>query len=147
MKEGKTMRFRDKLIRLFSGRYGIDELSRFLFLVYLVAAVILTVAEFFYAGWILFAIHILLTALAAYVIFRTMSRSIYQRQAENRTFLGMRDRFVGWFRLQKSKCRDRKTHVYRKCPYCKSVLRLKKIKGDHRAACPRCTKSFDITIR
>lgn len=141
------MRFRDKLIRFFSGRYGLDSLGRFLFFVYLVLAVTLTVVEFFYSSPILFAIHLLLTALAVYVLFRMMSRSIYRRQAENRKFLGLRDNLVGWFNLQKSKYRDRKTHVYRKCPYCKSVLRLKKIQGNHRAACPRCTKSFDITIR
>ena len=141
------MRFRDKLIRYFSGRYGIDAFGRFLFLIYIVAAVILTMVEFFVTSWILFAIHVLLTTLAVYTLFRVMSRSIYRRQAENRKFLAMRDGLVGWCNLQKSKYRDRKTHVYRKCPYCKSVLRLKKIKGDHRAACPRCAKSFDITIR
>ena len=141
------MRFRDKLIRFFSGRYGIDELSRFLFLVYLIAAITLSIVEFFCTSPVLFAVHGLLTVLAVYVIFRTLSRSIYRRQAENRKFLALRERLIGWFRLQKSKHRDRKTHVYRKCPYCKSVLRLKKVKGEHRAACPRCAKSFDVVIQ
>ncbi len=141
------MRLRDKAIRFFSGRYGIDALSRFLFFVYVIGAILLSVAEFFIRNRLLFFIHILLTTLAIYVLYRILSRNIYKRQAENRAFLSLRDRWIGWLRLQNNKYHDRKTHVYRKCPYCKAVLRLKKIKGNHRAACPRCTKSFDITIR
>ena len=127
------MRFRDKVIRFFSGRYGIDELSRFLFFVYIVSAILLTVTEFFISNRILFAIHILLSMLAIYVLYRVLSRSIYKRQAENCVFLSFRDRLCGWFRLQKNKYHDRKTHVYRKCPYCKAVLRLKRIKGDRKS--------------
>ena len=48
--------------------------------------------------------------------------------------------------LQKSKHRDRKTHVFRKCPACKSVLRLPRQKGKHTVRCPRCQHRFDVKI-
>ncbi len=141
------MRFRERLYRFFSGRYGMDELNKCLFWTYLILAILLSVIELFYASPWLFLLHALLTLAAIFLLFRTMSRNIVMRQAENRRFLALRDRALGWFRLQKNKLRDRKTHVYRKCPDCKAVLRLKKIKGAHRAACPRCTQSFDVFIR
>ena len=44
----------------------------------------------------------------------------------------------GFFVLRKNKFRDRKTHVYRKCPHCKAQIRLPKVKGEHKCACPKC---------
>ena len=67
--------------------------------------------------------------------YRTMSRNIYKRRKEN-------ERFCGFFKLRKNKFRDRKTHVYRKCPKCKAVLRLPKAKGKHFVNCPRCKNRF-----
>ncbi len=141
------MRFKEKLYRFFSGRYGIDELNTFLFWTYLITSLILSLFEFFFKSWILFFLRMTLSVIAIYLVFRILSRSIYKRQNENRKFLFIRHTLQNWFHLQKNKFRDRKTHVYRKCPFCQSVLRLKKIKGSHRAVCPRCTKSFDVTIR
>lgn len=65
------------------------------------------------------------------------------RNEKYKTLLG---KIRATFRLTKNRFRDRKTHVYRKCPYCRAVLRLKKIRGKHRAACPRCGKSFDVKV-
>ncbi len=140
------MRFREKLYRFFSGRYGMDELNKFLFWTYVALYVILCVVDVIVNNPVTLILHALLTVLMVYLFFRMMSRSIYVRQSENRKFLEAKNAVSGWFRLQKNKFRDRKTHVYRKCPNCKAVLRLKKVKGEHRAACPRCSKSFDIRI-
>jgi len=139
-------RFKEKMIRFFSGRYGLDPLGRFLFIVYLVAILIMTVVEFFVYNLVTMIIRFLLLLLAVFLIYRVMSRNLVKRQIENQRFLSLRDKLFGWFRLQKNRFRDRKTHVFRKCPSCKAVLRLKRIKGDHRAACPRCGKSFDVHV-
>lgn len=139
-------KFKEKMIRFFSGRYGLDAFGKCLFAVYLVGLLVMTVVEFFVYNAITFILRLLLFILAIYMIYRVMSRNIVKRQIENRRFLAMRDKLYGWFRLQRDRFRDRKTHVFRKCPSCKAVLRLKRIKGDHRAACPRCGKSFDVHV-
>lgn len=48
--------------------------------------------------------------------------------------------------LQESKRRDRKTHVYVKCPSCQNNLRLPKEKGKHIVVCPCCKNRFKIKI-
>ena len=139
--------FREKLIRFFSGRYGLDDLNRFLFWVYIASVVLMTVVELFVRSWITFGLRALFFLVAVFMIYRAMSRKIYVRQNENRKFLSLKTGIRDQIRLFKSRIRDRKTHVYRKCPDCKAVLRLKRIAGRHRAACPRCGKSFDVFVR
>jgi hypothetical protein len=140
------MRFRNALSRFFRGRYGVDPLNKFLFLVYVAVYLILFIVELFIKHPILLIFHILLTIMTVILFARMLSRNIVKRQAENYKFLTMRKKVVGWFRLQKNKLRDIKTHVYRKCPDCKAVLRLKRRKGEHRAVCPCCGKSFDVYV-
>ena len=138
--------FRNKLINFMKGRYGIDEYGKFLFFSYLVLSVLIAIADVFVNGLAVVIARSLLTVLAVYTIFRMFSRSIYLRRNENERYKKVSSSIRSYFKLQKNKFRDRKTHVYKKCPYCKAVLRLKRIKGDHRAACPRCGKSFDVKV-
>ena len=140
------MRFRERLFRLLSGRYGMDELNKFLFWTYIILYVGLCIVDIFVSSPFIGIFYILLTALMIYLFYRMLSRSIYVRQSENRKFLKARNAVVEWFRLQRNKLRDCKTHVYRRCPNCKAVLRLKRVKGSHRAACPRCANRFDVHI-
>ena len=78
--------------------------------------------------------------------FRVLSRKIEARRRENAVYMKIIGKFKGFFKLTGNKWRDRKTHVYRKCPKCKSVLRLPKKKGEHTVACPKCRERFDIKI-
>lgn len=135
-------RFREKITRFMCGRYGVDELGKFLLWTF----VALTFVNIFVPGYPGMVFNLLRTAMAVYIIWRMFSRSIYKRRNENVKYCTVKNKIKAWFKLQKNKFRDRKTHVYKKCPYCKAVLRLKKIKGEHKAACPRCGKSFDIRI-
>ena len=43
--------------------------------------------------------------------------------------------------------RDRKTHVYRRCPVCKTVLRLARTPGDKGVNCPSCRGHFSVKIK
>ena len=43
--------------------------------------------------------------------------------------------------------RDRKTHVYRTCPVCKSALRLPRTSGEHGVNCPACHGHFMVRIK
>jgi len=132
-------KFTDKLIRFMYGRNGNDKLNQFLFWVYFV----LLLANLFLKSVILWVVELILVAL---YMFRFLSRNIYRRQTENRKFLKIWNKFTGFFKLQKNKFRDRKTHVYRKCEHCKAVLRLPKKKGKHTVRCPQCNKTFSVKI-
>lgn len=133
------MRFREKLVRFMAGRYGGDRLNNFL-----LAAVMLIIAvNIFVNSLVVSVIYILLWG---WSIFRMMSRNIYKRQAENAKFLKFWNPVKGHFKLMKNKWRDRRTHVYKKCPQCKAVLRLPKQKGNHTVKCPKCGSRFDVII-
>ena len=131
--------FRERVAAFMAGRYGIDRLYYFL----LAICFILIVINLFVGSII---ISIIESALFAYAIFRVMSRNIYKRQQENEKFIKYADKPKQFFKLQKCKNRDRKTHVYKKCPSCKNNLRLPREKGKHTVVCPCCKTRFDVKI-
>ncbi len=133
------MRFREKLVRFMLGRYGSDQLNSFI----LIVVAILMVVNIFVNSLIMYLLYMLMWA---WSLFRMMSRNIYKRRAENEKFLKMWNPIKNKCRLMKNKRRDRKTHVYKKCPKCKAVLRLPKQKGKHTVRCPKCSERFDIKI-
>ncbi len=140
------MRFRDKLISFMYGRNGFDKFGRFLFVIYLILVVCQWIVSIFTPPLVSFIMSGVAMLLAFYIFFRAFSRNLVKRQAENYKYIQFSSKIKTFFSLQKSKFRDRKTHVYKKCPRCKAVLRLKKIKGRHRAVCPRCSSSFDVKV-
>lgn len=140
------MRFRNRLMSFMYGRNGIDKYGRFLFVLYLILVVIQWIFSLFIPKMLTLILTCCIMLLAIYIFFRAFSRNIVKRQAENYRYVQFASKFKTFFSLQKAKIRDRKTHVYKKCPRCKAVLRLKKIKGNHRAVCPRCTNTFDVRV-
>ncbi len=131
---------RERLMRFMQGRYGSDSLNNFLLAVYF----ILFIVNIFVYN---IALWLLETLLVIWMFFRMLSRNIYKRRAENEKFLKLTKNFKNFFALTRNRIRDRKTHVYRTCPACKSTLRLPKQKGKHTAVCPRCARRFDVDIR
>ncbi|MBQ8345939.1 MAG: hypothetical protein IJY42_06725 [Clostridia bacterium] len=128
---------KEKIARFLYGRYGNDTLGTVL----LWTVVILLVLE---AVLGLFNAHPLVTALVfsvsvgllVWMYSRMLSRNVQKRRRENQVF-------CGFFLLIRNRFRDRKTHVYRKCPHCKAMLRLPKAKGKHTVCCPRCHDRFE----
>lgn len=131
--------FRERIARFMAGRYGIDSLYYFL----LGICFILIVINLFASSYI---ISIIETALFVYALYRVMSRNIYKRQQENERFIKLTRKPKGFINLQKCKNRDRKTHVYKKCPSCRNNLRLPREKGKHTVVCPCCKHRFDVRI-
>lgn len=120
------------------GRYGTDTLSTVLLYVYFAFVLICTIVSIFVRSiWFSLFYYVVASALVVWMFSRMFSRNIAARKREN-------DKFCGFFRLRKNKFRDRKTHVYRKCPACKAVLRLPKAKGKHFVVCPRCKNRFEV---
>ena len=130
--------FKNKLYRFMYGRYGTDTLGNVLLVTYFLILLLHTFISFFWGNvWVDAAVWLVSSALAITVIWRMFSRKIAKRRQEN-------EKFCGFFKLRKNKIRDRKTHVYRKCPKCKAVLRLPRAKGKHTVVCPRCKNRFNV---
>ena len=131
--------FRERIASYMAGRYGIDRLYYFL----LAICFILIVINLFVNSSIISLIE---SAVFVYAFYRLMSRNIYKRQQENEKFIALIEKPKKMINLQKCKMRDRKTHVYKKCPACKNNLRLPKQRGEHTVVCPCCKHRFDIKI-
>ena len=128
----------NKFYRFMYGRYGTDTLSKVLLYVYFAFVLICTIVSIFVRSiWFSLFYYVVASALVVWMFSRMFSKNIAARKREN-------DKFCGFFRLRKNKFRDRKTHVYRKCPACKAVLRLPRAKGKHFVVCPRCKNRFEV---
>lgn len=132
------MKFRDRMVRFMYGRYGADHLGRALIWVSLAFSIL----GMFTLPWF----SLISMALLIWMMVRMFSKKIYQRQKENAVYLRLTAKPKNWFKLQKNKLRDRKTHAYKKCPHCKATLRLPKKKGKHTVCCPKCRKDFEVRI-
>ena len=131
-------KFKNRLYRFMYGRYGGDTLNKVLIWVYAIWIILCSVISLFNDSvWFTLLYWLSTFALVFWIFFRMFSRNITARRMEN-------DRFCGFFKLRRNKFRDRKTHVYRKCPHCKAVLRLPKSKGKHFVVCPRCRTRFEV---
>ena len=136
LKEIRNMNgFKDKLINFFRQRYGIDELYKFLLTMF----IIIWVLNIFIRSTILYWLNLLI---CFFIIYRMFSKNVYKRQKENIKFLRIKDKLKGKVKLSRRKWKDRKTHIYRKCPNCKAEVRLPKKKGKHVCTCPNCKKDF-----
>ena len=121
------------------GRYGTDTLNKVLLGVYLALVIIYTVISFtpIHSVWFSLGYIVATVTLVIVIFWRMFSRNVTARRREN-------ERFCGFFKLRRNKFRDRKTHVYKKCPSCRAVLRLPKAKGKHNVICPRCKNRFSV---
>jgi len=131
--------FRNKFIRFMYGRYGVDSLYMALFAVWGVIALI----NCFLHSAVLGAFG---TVIALWMIWRSFSKNIQKRRAENEKFLVLYQPVKSWAILQRDRFRDRKTARYRKCTHCRAIVKLPVKKGKHTVVCPRCRGRFDVRI-
>lgn len=127
------------IMRFMNGRYGNDSLGREVFAVYF----ILFIVNLFVRSWIIYLFELLAVALYA---FRFLSRNTAKRQSENYKYLQVKSKIKKKFLLIKNRFKYRKTHVYKKCPNCKTVLRLPKRKGEISCTCPKCQSKIKFKI-
>ncbi len=138
-------KLRDKLTSFFYGRYGIDQLYKFLFAIWLVFMVVSMVLGFFEGTAVISSIlYVLSVFVVVYMFFRVLSKNYTARRKENDRYLTVHNKVAGWFSLQKRKFKERKTHAFKKCPGCKKTVRLKKVKGEHTVRCPLCSCTFKV---
>lgn len=132
------MNFRYRLMQFMSGRYGADALFYVLFTV----SAALAFVNIFVRSYILQMIVYLIIILA---LLRVFSRNFTARQRENRAVLVVINKARSIIGLRRQRRADY-THIYKKCPNCKAVLRLPRKKGKHTTVCPRCNKSFTVRV-
>lgn len=126
-----------RIRQLMQGRYGYDELSRFLTICGLVL-VFLSVIP------VLRILYSLAFILLIWSWYRSFSKNIYKRQTERQKYLETKRKIEQRFRLYGNVWRDRKTHRYYKCPHCKAITRISK-PGKVRTItinCPKCGQGF-----
>lgn len=132
-------RFQNFLRRFMVGRNGLDALNQMLFVLY----ILVWIADWFVDSWIMTAATILVVIV---FMFRFFSKNLYQRNRENQVWLRIVRPFAFFFRLQKRKWNERRSHRFRRCKQCKTVLRVKRLKGKHTVACPRCQHENTVRI-
>lgn len=135
--------FIQRFMIFMQGRYGTDTLNKFLFALFIVLWLVNIFVFNRLARIIILLIELLIIALT---IFRSFSRNINKRSAENRVFIKYYNPVKSHIKLCILKFKDRKEYKYLKCPMCKSQLRVKNKKGNHTVRCPRCGSEFSKKI-
>ena len=147
-------KFKEKLYRFMYGRYGVDELYKFLLAVFFVlwfAELILNLAlPDGHAKTITVSVISILTTIVIFItIFRMLSKNIYKRRRENEAYLkakkAIRIAFcLNTSRKSKSVNKDDGVYIFRDCTACGSTLRLPRKSGKHSVKCPRCSHVFYV---
>lgn len=127
---------KDRLQRFMYGRYGNDNLNRFIS----ISALLFSILSIFTKGAIANSLTFLLLFLC---FFRMLSKNIYKRQQENLSYLSIKNEVTNYFKRTKLHISQRKTHRFYKCPSCKLKLRVPKGKGLITISCPKCKDSFN----
>ena len=122
--------------RFMYGRYGQDNLNRFLSIFALILCIISMLTQ-----WVF--LNSLALALLFFSIFRMFSRKAEKRRQENLAFLRIKGKVTGFFSRNKERLHYSKTHRFYKCPSCKQSLRVPRGKGRVLIHCPKCHASFE----
>ena len=127
---------RDRILRFMAGRYGTDQLNRFLS----VAALAALLLNLFLRVGLLW---LLALALLGLLYYRTLSRDHAKRRAENARYLQVRARVLAPFANLRDRWRMRKDYVFFRCPACRAMLRLPRGKGKLRVTCRKCGNAVE----
>ena len=125
---------REKLQRFMMGRYGNDQLNRFL----MILAVIFFVLSLFKIPFV----YLLGIICLFYAYFRMFSRNTYKRSLENNWYLKKSYKIRQFLATFKRDMQMRKTHHIYRCPSCKQKIRIPRGKGKIEIRCPKCYHTF-----
>lgn len=134
------MKWQSKLQKFMYGRYGVDELYKFLFGLYLFIIII----DLFLNNIILTILELLIIVI---IFYRVLSKNIYQRNKENQKYLKLKKNIIKPFRNIKRNVLD-KDNIYKKCSKCKTTLKLPLPyeRGIKHTKCPKCSKRLTFLV-
>ena len=121
--------------KLMYGRYGSDQLSFFLLVVYIVLILLSGLPHLEVLSWLALAVLL-------WDLFRMFSRRIDRRRAENARFLALAGPAIRWLRMRRTIRRD-KEHRYFKCPNCGQYLRVPRGRGRSPSTAATAAPSFE----
>ena len=134
------MKWINKLQKFMYGRYGVDELYKFLFTLYIISFII----NIFLNSLILEIIGLIIVL---FTFYRVFSKNIYKRARENKEYLKLKKQIIKPLQIIKRNIKD-KDNIYKKCPKCKTTLKLPipyKI-GIKHTTCPKCKKKLSFLV-
>lgn len=135
-----------KFQRFMYGRYGIDQLYRALLWFYLAAIILAMILGRAVDGIFYIIFSAVAWGLFIFAFLRVFSKKTENRRKENESWLKFAGIFKKKFKDLGNRWKFRKTHVFRTCPQCKAVLRMKRVKGKHAVVCPHCSKKFEFRV-
>ena len=125
------------LARFMYGRNGTDQLNWAILVSYLVLWLLRVIMSALDIAIVALIIDVVMFLLAVVLLWRTFSRNLPKRRAENQ-------KFVNWWwpiknRLAAAKARRAdKEHKYFTCKNCKTICRVPAGKGKIVITCPKC---------
>ena len=130
---------RERFARFMAGRYGTDQLNKFLSivsLVFMVAAVVFNGTRISQLIWIIAFVLLVI------VYVRMLSRNVYKRSDENNRFLRIRYSAAGKLKMLRERWVQRKDYKFFTCPSCHTTLRVPRGPGKIKIVCRKCGSSF-----
>ena len=132
-------RFREKLQRFMIGRYGMDQLGRFLFGVLCVLVVLNLFIRFGPLGLL---VNVLELAVIILLYFRMFSRNVNRRWQENQAYLRMQFYVSEYFKKLRFRFSEGRKYRIFKCPSCGQKVRIPRGHGRVSIHCPKCGTDF-----
>jgi hypothetical protein len=134
---------KEKFYRFMQGRYGVDQLSKFMLWI---AAAFTLLSLIIRVNW-LYTVGLLILIL---VYFRIFSRNIPKRYQENQKYLELTKSIRVWFKkigfihsfTDAFTGPKDTTHRIFRCPKCHQKIRVPKGRGKIAIHCPHCQNEF-----
>ena len=126
---------RSWMLRLMAGRYGGDQLNVLLVALYVILYIM-------YLFTRLVVLELLALVLIVVSLYRSMSRNLERRRAENARFLQIVRPIARRWNAFHNRAHDRE-HRYFKCPNCGQQMRVPRGKGRITVHCRSCGAVFE----
>ncbi len=125
------------MARFMYGRNGTDQLNWAILVMYLVLWVIRILVSALDVTVAAMIIDVIMFLLAVVLLWRTFSRNLAKRRAENQRFINWWWPIKNRFAAAKARKAD-KAHKYFTCKNCKTICRVPAGKGKIVITCPKC---------